>query len=82
MDGKAKSEIYLSTKDENIEHSLSLSLAWSQILYLSCLIAMILYDVKRFGFQQQMQQVMQKPIVYFEILAEIFLGNVVVSDMM
>ena len=43
---------------------------------------MIIYDVNRFGYQEQMIQVLQQPIVYYELFAEIFLGNVLISDIM
>jgi len=49
---------------------------------LGTLIAMIVYDVDRFGYQETMIKVLKKPEFYAEIFAEIFLGNVLISDIM
>jgi hypothetical protein len=55
--------------------------AW-MLGYLGPLLVMLLYEAQRFGFMDQVKERLLEPLTYAEIIAEMGLANVILSDIM
>ena len=56
-------------------------LAW-MLGYFGPLLVMVLYEADQFGFMDQVKEQLLNPLTYAEIMAEIFIANVILSDIM